>query len=551
MEKENIEANEIKLLRSEISELNIRITKIESSLGHLNAQAVQTTKDETVQEDDDFQLNFNVKADDSIEFRIGEYGMAWFGNIVLLFGIAFLIQYLQNSQYQLLAAFTGLIAIILIYAVCYFTRNTYSYLSKLFACNGHILLFYWILRLHFFQTAPLIKSEFLSLFFLLVSLSVIFYLSFRRKSQLMASMVLLMILISGVISNSVGFGSAMIFAVSVLSMSLYYRFGWLRLVFIYILLTYFSYLNLLLNNPLGGNNPGFIQAPGLLNLFFIGSGFIFSLLALIPKKEEIPNDFLTASVVWNGLGFSSILAIITVNYLSENYVPAFSAISVFCLVFAVILQSRSSLKISASMYALYGFLGMSVAFYGIFLFPDAYMLFSIQSLLVVSMALWFRSRFIVVMNTILFVILLAFYLSNKTSYNSINFSFMLAAFITARVINWKKERLNIKTELIRNTYLIAGFVMNLVAFYHAFPASYITVSWILAAMLFFLLSRLLRNIKYRWLAIATLVASGIKLIFADLSDLDIGFRVLIFLLLAIISITVSVLYTKFLIRKKE
>lgn len=551
MEIEKADANEIKMLRSEISQLKARITKIESSLGILKRQAHQPEKADAELEDDDFQLNFNVKADDSIEFRIGEYGMAWFGNIVLLFGIAFLIQYLQHSQYQLLAAFTGLIAITGIYAVCNFTRNSYSYLSKLFAYNGHILLFYWTLRLHFFQTEPLIKSEFLSLSFLIVSLSVLFYLSFRRKSQLMAGMVLLMILISGIISNSVGFGSAMILAVAVLSMTLYYRFGWLKLVFIYILLTYFSYLNILLNNPLGGNSPGFIQAPGLLNLFFIGSGFIFSLLALIPKKEEISNDFLTASVVWNGLGFSSVLAIITVTYLSKNYVPAFSAISIFCLVFSVILQSRSNLKIIASMYALYGFLGMSVAIYGILLFPSAYMLFSIQSLLVVSMALWFRSRFIVVMNTILFVILLAFYLSNKTSYNSINFSFMLAAFITARVINWKKERLNIKTELIRNTYLLAGFIMTLVAFHHAFPPSYITVSWILAAMLFFLLSRLLQNIKYRWLAIAALVASGIKLIFADLSDLDIGFRVLIFLLLAIISITVSILYTKFLIRKKE
>lgn len=551
MEMENTDANEIKMLRDEINQINARITKIESSLGLLKGQAVQPVKADAEQEDDDFQLNFNVKADDSIEFRIGEFGMAWFGNIVLLFGIAFLIQYLQHSQYLLLAAFTGLISISGIYAVCYFTRNSYSYLSKLFAYNGHILLFYWTLRLHFYQDEPLIKNELLGLFILLVSLSILFFLSYRRKSQLMASMVLLMILISGVISNSVGFGSAMILAVSVLSMTLYYRFGWLRLVFIFILLTYFSYLNLLLDNPLGGNSPGFIQSPGLLNLFFIGSGFTFSLLALISKKEEIPNDFLTASVVWNGLGFSSVLAIITVTYLSKNYVPAFSAISVFCLIFSVILQSRSSLKISASMYALYGFLCMSVAFYGIFLFPDAYMLFSIQSLLVVSMALWFRSRFIVVMNTILFVVLLAFYLSDKTSYNSINFSFMLAALITARVINWQKERLNIKTELIRNTYLVAGFIMTLVAFYHAFPASYITVLWILAAMLFFLLSRLLKNIKYRWLAIAALVASGIKLIFADLSDLDIGFRVLIFLLLAIISITVSVLYTKFLIRKKE
>jgi len=497
MEMESTDANEIKMLRDEINQINARITEIESSLGLLKKQAVLPVKADAEQVDDDFQLNFNVKADESIEFRIGEFGMAWFGNIVLLFGIAFLIQYLQHSQYQLLAAFTGLISISGIYAVCYFTRNSYSYLSKLFAYNGHILLFYWTLRLHFLQDEPLIKNEFLGLSILLVSVSVLFYLSFRRKSQLMAGMVLLMILISGVISNSVGFGSAMILAVAVLSMTLYYRFGWLRLVFIFILLNYFSYLNLLLYNPLGGNSPGFIQSPGLLNLFFIGSGFTFSMLALIQKKEEIPNDFLTASLVCNGLGFSLVLAIITVTYLSKNYVPAFSAISVFCLIFSVILQSRSSLKISASMYALYGFLGMSVAFYGIFLFPDAYMLFSIQSLLVVSMALWFRSRFIVVTNTILFVVLLAFYLSDKTSYNSINFSFMLAAFITARVINWQKERLNIKTELIRNTYLVAGFIMTLVAFYHAFPASYITVSWILAAMLFFLLSRLLKNIKYR------------------------------------------------------
>jgi len=533
-------------IREELEQLKIRVAHLESSLDLRKEPKVQK-----LTEDDDFELSFKVKTDDSIEFRIGEFGMAWFGNIVLLFGIAFLIQYLQHSNYQLLAAFSGLISILGIYTACYFTRNSYSYLSKLFGYNGHILFFYWSLRLHFFQTEPLIKNETLGLSILLVSISVLFYLSFRRRSQLMAGIILLMFLISGAISNSVGFGSAMILAVSILSIGLYYRFGWLQLVFAYIFLSYFSYLNILLNNPLSGNSPGFIQFQGLLNLYFIGSGFTFSMLALIPKKEEISNDFLTASVVWNGLGFSSVLAIITVTYLSKNYVPAFASISVFCLAFSVILQSRSSLKISASMYALYGFLAMSVVFFGILHFPRAFMLFSIQSLLVVSMALWFRSRFIVVMNTFLFVVLLIFYLSNKISYNSINFSFMFAAFITARIINWKKERLNIKTELIRNTYLVAGFIMTMVAFYRAFPAPYITVSWILAAILLFLLSRLLRNVKYRWLAIAALITSGIKLIFIDLSDLDIGFRVLIFLLLAIISITVSILYTKFLIRKKD
>ena len=546
MQIDKSDSKGLEAIREELEQLKIRVTHLESSL-----DVRKETKVQKITEDEDFELSFKVKTDDSIEFRIGEFGMAWFGNIVLLFGIAFLIQYLQHLNHQLIAAFSGLISILGIYIACYFTQNSYAYLSKLFGYNGHILLFYWSLRLHFFQAEPLIKNETFGLSILLVSLSVLFYLSFSRKSQLMAGMVLLMVLISGAISNSVDFGSAMILAVSILSIGLYYRFGWLQLVFAYIFLSYFSYLNILLNNPLSGNSPGFIQFQGLLNLYFIGSGFTFSMLALIPKKEEISNDFLTASVVWNGLGFSSVLAIITVTYLSKNYVPAFASISVFCLAFSVILQSRSSLKISASIYALYGFLAMSVVFFGILHFPRAFMLFSIQSLLVVSMALWFRSRFIVVMNTFLFVVLLIFYLSNKISYNSINFSFMLAAFITARIINWKKERLNIKTELIRNTYLVAGFIMTLVAFYHAFPARYITVSWILAALLFFLLSRLLRNVKYRWLAIAALITSGIKLIFIDLSDLDIGFRVLIFLLLAIISITVSILYTKFLIRKKD
>jgi hypothetical protein len=236
--------------------------------------------------------------------------------------------------------------------------------------------------------------------------------------------------------------------------------------------------------------------------------------------------------------------------LQNNYVPVFGAIAVCCLAYAVILQSRSSLKITASMYALYSFLAMSVAFYGILLLPKAYMLLSLQSLLVVTMALWFRSQFMVVMNSILFMGLIAVYLSTEGNHSPTNFSFMFVALISARIINWKKERLNIKTEYIRNLYLFLGFSMTLIAFYHAFPESYITVSWISAAILFFALGRLMKNIKYRWLAISTLIASAIKLIFVDLSDIDIGFRVLVFLFLAIISITVSILYTKFLIKKK-
>ena len=551
MQKDKTDSPELNSIQEELQFIKDRINLIEASLDIQRWKQNQSIQVDSEQTDDDFELNFSIKTEDSIEFRVGEYGMAWLGNIVLLFGISFLVQYLQSSGYLVFSALIGFISVAGIYAGAYLTRTSYSYLSKLFAYNGHLLLFFMALRLHFFQAEPLISSKPTAIFILLVVLGVQFYLSFRRESQLMAGMVLIMILISGIISNSVQLMSAMTCVVALLAILLYYKLGWLKLVFIFISLIYLSHLNWLLNNPLLSNNPGFIKFPGTAYLYFIATGFIFSSLTLIPKKENISNEFIIASAVLNGLGFSFILALIVFTYLSTNYVPVFSAIAILCLAYSFILQSRSILKIIASMYALYGFLAMSVAFYGIVGLPGAYMFLSVQSLLVVSMALWFRSRFIVVMNTILFVMLLILYLSDKPTLNLTNFSFMLVAFITARLINLKKERLNIKTEFIRNMYLFSGFIMTLIAFYHAFPPSYITVSWIFAALLFFMLGRLINNIKYRWLAIGIIVVSAVKLIFVDMSDIDIGFRVLVFLLMAIISISVSILYTKYLIKKRE
>jgi hypothetical protein len=551
MQTEKSEPHEIKVIREELQTLKNRINLIEATLDIREWKQNEAIQDNPLHADDDFELNLSTKSDDSIEFRIGEYGMAWLGNIVLLFGISFLVQYLQNNGLPFISALAGFISVALIYSGAYLTKNSLPYLSRLFAYTGHLLLFYMVLKLHFFQTEPLIKSNFLGHFILIVVSGILFHLAFKRKSQVMAGMVLLMMLFLGMISNVPSFAAAITTIVALLSIILYYRFGWLKLVFIFIFLIYLGHLNWLLNSPFTGNTLEFAKSAENGSYYLFATGFILSLLAILPKRENVSEDFIITSIVLNGFIFSSILALTVVTYFSNNYIPVFAVLALFCLVYSIILQSHSTLKITASMYALYGFLAMSVAFYGIFLFPKAFMLLSAQSLLVVSMALWFRSRFIVVMNTLLFMALLMFYLASAERHIPTNFSFMMIALITARIINWKKERLNIKTELIRNLYLFFGFVMTLFAFYHAFSPSYITVSWIVAALLFFLIGRLINNVKYRWLAIGTLVATGIKLIFIDLSDIDIGFRVLVFLLLAVISITVSILYTKYLIKKKD
>lgn len=551
MQKEKSDSPELDYIKKEIQVLNERLTAVESSLGKLKGQNISAHNVESVQAETEFEFKLPFSSQGSIEFRVGEYGMAWLGNIVLFFGITFLVGYFQNTGLEILSAAAGFITVAGIYICSWFTRISYFYISKLFAFNGHLLFYYLTLRLHFFQTNPLIKNEILGLILLVVVTIVLLYKAFQKKSQLMTGLVLLMILITGIVSNSIQFSSAITALTAVICILFYYRFGWLKLAFTFIFLIYLTHLNWLINNPFIGNNPEFITSPGMGYLFFIATGFTFSMLALIPKKEEVSNEFIISSLILNGLSFSVIMALIIVTYFESNYVPIFAAITFFCLIYSIILQKYSLIKIMASMYALYGFLALSVAIFGIFELPKSYLFFALQSLLVVSMALWFRSQFIVVMNSLLFVGIMSLYLYSSASINSTNFALMLVAFVSARVINWEKERLNIKTEFVRDLYLISGFIMTLIAFYHASPASYITASWIFAAVIFFVLSLLMKNIKYRWLAIATMVASAVRLIFVDMSSIDIGYRVLVFLGLAIISITVSILYTKYFVRKKE
>jgi hypothetical protein len=212
-------------------------------------------------------------------------------------------------------------------------------------------------------------------------------------------------------------------------------------------------------------------------------------------------------------------------------------------VYSTILHSKSDWNFGSAFYALYGFMAMSIALYGLVGLPKVYLLLSVQSLIVVSMALWFRNRLIVVMNSLLFFAILTVYLLSSDSVNGVNFSFALIALISARIVNWKSSRLKIETDLLRNMYMIEGFLMMLYALSHALPKQFVTLSWTLAALLYFLISLLLKNIKYRYMALGTMIGAAIYLFLVDLARIEIIYRVLALLFLAAISIGISMYYT--------
>jgi len=256
-------------------------------------------------------------------------------------------------------------------------------------------------------------------------------------------------------------------------------------------------------------------------------------------------------VIWNAISFLVLVLLVVLAFYEENYAGIFAGIAIICLVYAVILHTRSSREFIPALFACFGFMAMSVSVYGFTGLPNAHLLLALQSLLVVSMALWFRSKIIVVVNTLLYLVILLIYVIAYPSVDSINIVFALVALASARILNWQKERLTLQTEIQRNLYLVEAFFMVLYSLQQVVPAQYVTLSWTLAAAVYLVMSFILQNIKYRWMAIFTFVATAIYLFVVDLASLQVGYRVLAFLFLAVISLAASVYYTKRLRKKSE
>ncbi|MCD4730494.1 MAG: DUF2339 domain-containing protein [Bacteroidales bacterium] len=540
--------------RAGYKELAGKLHVLEQRVAQLESQKRQyyAPSEEDEIEHEGLSFNINVPGNGQLESSIGEYGLAWLGNIVLFFGITFFVQYQNVNGFKVISPVFGFASVSGIFLLAYYLRNPNPYMAKIFNLNGYLLVYYVTLKLHFFTANPILSGKPVGLLLLLIVTGVLMFLSIRKKNTVLTGLSLIMISSTALVSDSTHVMLSLATLISIFSIVFLYRFGWIRLVFLSIFLVYFTILLWLLGNPLMGHQ---IQAIsdhhyGFIYLFFIAA--IFSLIALMPKKEELYSDnSIIGSIIFNGLGFTFLITLFILSFFKENYVLLTGAIAFYCIVYSIILQLRSNWRITAALYALFGFVTLSVTIYGLYNFPHAYFLLAIQSLLVVSIAIWFRSKFIVIMNSLLFIVLLMVYLATSGPGNGMNISFTIVALATARVLNWKKERLTIRTEFIRNLYLIISFLMLLFTLYHLVPNQYITLSWTVAAVLYFVFSVILKNVKYRYMALATMIAAALFLFIVDLARIGLVYRVIALLFLAIISIGLSFYYAKKLKKKVE
>ncbi len=525
-------------LLNKYDSLEKRISLIEARMSNQELVEIKTDPEPA----EEFEMS--DKQGINLEEQIGSQGLAWLGNIVLVLGIMFLMSLAQNKGHSLLSSLVGFSVAGILFFLAHKFRRSLSNLVFMLNFGGFILAYYVTLKLHFFTPEPLISNMFTGLALVLILLAALLWFSIRKKSELFGTISIIFIILTGLFSSNSYVTLSLLFVAATVSAGLFHRKEWNILLMVSLFLVYLGHLIWLLGNPIISNSLGIVDFHQY-NVFFLFSyAGIYALLLLAPPRESIKEKFYTSLVIWNAVLFLLLIIMVVLAFYEENYGGIFAAISILCLGFSVFLHIRGDRKFIPELFASFGFMALSVSVYGYTGLPNAHLLLALQSLLVVSIAIWYRSRIIIIVNTFLFLFILLVYLIAFPSVDIINIAFALVAIASARILNWKKERLTLRTDGLRNLYLVEAFIMVLFSLHQALPDQYITLSWTLAAGIYVLMSIVLRNYKYRWMAIATFIATAIYLFLVDLSSLQIGYRVMAFLFLAVISLAASVYYSK-------
>lgn len=531
-----------KILRS-IHSLELRLSKLESVLNITDNKPLYESEEQVKAADPLQDSDIFSEEEKGLESQIGRFGLAWLGNIVLLFGITFLSQYMMNLGYRVISFIFGYLASAAIFFLANYIKNTNVHLSHIFRMNAQVLLFYITVRLHFFSLSPLISDKTISIVILILLVALQVYIAVRNESQSFAALAVFFALGLAVLGDALNLTLPIVTLTAAGTVYLYYRFKWEPLMIVTIFLSYLTFTLWLIGNPLMGHPMQLVAEHQHGVIYLLSLGMCISLMSLFKKKDSVSDDFLVSVIVINGILFTILLLLVVLRFFNTDYVVLFIAVTICCLIYSIILHSKSHWNFASAFYSLYGFMAMSIALYGLVGLPKVYLLLSVQSLLVVSMALWFRNKLIIVMNSLLFLTILIVYLMSSKSVDSVSICFVFIALISARIINWKKSRLQIKTDMIRNLYMIEGFFMMLFALLHVVPKQFVTFSWTMAALLYFIFSLILKNIKYRYMALGTMICAAFYLFIIDLARIELIYRVLALLFLAAISIGISIYYT--------
>jgi hypothetical protein len=518
------------LLRS----LETRIARIES---HLELETVQAAEP-------DVAPTVAVEDDEELELELGQNWFAKAGIVGLALGIAFLLTLPYNGFPSFLPSLLGYCLVGGIVLLSHYWKESFQQISRYLLGGALLLLYFTTLRLSYFTPIPAVSSATIELILLLLVVSINLVVSYRRQSMYLTGFSLSLGCLTALINGQPYVVLTILTLLAVKTSFVAWKFRWNALLAFGMFLIYLTHFIWTANNPFFGNPLQFGLSPQIHLAFILLYASIFA-LPILYRYKEIPEEFpIITNSAFNALLGFGLFALSTLVGTGFNIALWQLIASVVFLVIAVLFWIRERSVYATFIYSLIGYTAMSAAIVAQFPMPDFFVWLSWQSVIVVSTAVWFRSRFIVVANFMIYVIVFVAYLSSAATVGWVSVSFGIVALVSARILNWQKDKLALKTEHMRNAYLASALLFLPYALYNSVPPHFVSVSWLVLAALYYVAGRVLKSRKYRWMALLTMSLTILYVFIVDLTTVDPAVRIVSFIAVGSALLGISMIYSR-------
>ena len=493
--------------------------------------------------------------DDEIEFQVGQSWFAQAGILALTIGIGFMLSLPYPSVPAVVPALVGVALVGAMQALLRFAGKSLDLVANPLRAAGMLLLCVSAWRLFFPAAHHALEVEARGGQAVLLLITLLNYgAAWRRNSAWLSGLSLALGAATALFAGEAAFVLLNVAVLAVLGVAAGERGRWPGLTVTATGLISATYLIWAVGNPLRGGALHFATAPvaAPLVLLFATAVFALGMLRREPAAGESGEDTLNhvATFINCALGYGVFLLHTAVGFPSA-LAGLQTVASAALLGLAVLFWVRRRSHISTFFYAMTGYGALSVAIMKASAIPQVFVWLSLQSVLVVTTAIWFRSRFIVVANFLILVgIMLAYVIVAQTE-TGISVGFGIVAVLSARILNWQKERLELKTELMRNAYLLSAFLVFPYSIYHLISGRYVAVAWVGLASLYYVLNLFIHSQKYRWMGHGTLGLAMCYAVISGVRGFDPVYRVLTFLVLGTVLLIVAVSFNRALRRRRN
>jgi hypothetical protein len=484
-------------------------------------------------------------SEEDLEQVVGQQWFAHAGILVLALGAAFALSLPYPGSPPALPSILGCMAASGLFLLARMWRETFQLISGYLRGAAMALFYFSILRLYYFGATPVLTTDsWIGKGLLLAAVILNLVLALRRRSPYLVALALGMGYLTLVLLDSPWLLCLGVTTLSALVVGCWRRHGWPVLLLLGIPAAYLSHFLWMLDGSLwkGVFQPA--QEPYWTIFFILLYGVVLGVAPLLRRTSEPEDSLDAAGALLNaGTGYGLFLLHTALAFNSVMVGSQLVAAAVF-LALAVVLWSIRRSELACFVYAMTGYLALSVAILSTFAAPNVFVWLSLQSVLVVTTALWFRSPFIVVANFFIYVAIVLGYMMVDKQETGVSLGFGLVALVSARILNWQRERLQLKTEKMRNAYLLSALFVFPYAMYHLVPKAYVALSWVGVAGMYYLLNLLVRNQKYRWMGHFTLLLTVLYLLVIGIIQLAPMQRVWSFLVLGTVLVAVSLIFTR-------